>query len=212
MHVFHGNNELAGYCSVLHALTLIGSTGHYGRRLTAAVIGFGNTARGAITALHALGVHDVTALTMRDVTAVASPIPSVVLGQLDRPRTIPSRTIVLKRTGPVPTAEFLAEHDIVVNCVLQDTDRPLMFVSDTSSPLPPGQPARRRVLRRRHGLRVRAPHDVRGADVHGRRRRPLLRRRPQPVLSVGLRHLGHQRGAHPLPADGHVGSFGVARV
>jgi len=37
---------------------------------------------------------------------------------------------VLKSTGPAPTAEFLAEHDIVVNCVLQDTDRPLMFVTD----------------------------------------------------------------------------------
>ena len=27
-------------------------------------------------------------------------------------------------------AEFLAEHDIIVNCVLQDTDAPLMFVND----------------------------------------------------------------------------------
>ena len=31
----------------------------------------------------------------------------------------------------MPTAELLARHDIVVNCVLQDTDAPLMFVSDT---------------------------------------------------------------------------------
>jgi alanine dehydrogenase len=29
----------------------------------------------------------------------------------------------------VPMAAFLAEHDIVVNCVLQDTDAPLMFVT-----------------------------------------------------------------------------------
>ena len=32
LHVFHKNNELAGYCSVLHALGLIGTTGEYGRR------------------------------------------------------------------------------------------------------------------------------------------------------------------------------------
>ena len=32
LHVFHKNNELAGYCSVLHALELIGTTGDYGRR------------------------------------------------------------------------------------------------------------------------------------------------------------------------------------
>ncbi|HKN56554.1 MAG TPA: alanine dehydrogenase, partial [Amycolatopsis sp.] len=44
VHVFHKNNELAGYCSVLHALELIGSTGDFGRRLRAAVIGFGATA------------------------------------------------------------------------------------------------------------------------------------------------------------------------
>ncbi|HEX6919668.1 MAG TPA: N(5)-(carboxyethyl)ornithine synthase [Actinomycetes bacterium] len=130
VHVFHMNNELAGYCSVLHAMTLVGSTGHYGRHLTAVVIGFGNTARGAVTALHALGVHDVTVLTMRDVTAVASPIPSVVLGHMDRSEVDPGCTVVQTVTGPVPTAALLARHDIVVNCVLQDTDAPLMFVSN----------------------------------------------------------------------------------
>lgn len=130
VHVFHMNNELAGYCSVLHAMTLVGSTGHYGRHLTAVVIGFGNTARGAVTALHALGVHDVTVLTMRDVTAVASPIPSVVLDHMHRTEADPGRTVVQTVTGPVPTAALLARHDIVVNCVLQDTDAPLMFVSD----------------------------------------------------------------------------------
>jgi alanine dehydrogenase len=129
VHVFHLNNELAGYCSVLHAMTLTGSTGHYGRQLTAAVIGFGNTARGAITALQALGVHDITVLTMRDVTAVASPIPSVVLGHMDRSGTAPGRTVVRTGSGPEPAATLLARHDIVVNCVLQDTDSPLMFVT-----------------------------------------------------------------------------------
>ena len=130
VHVFHMNNELAGYCSVLHAMTLIGSTGHYGRHLTAVVMGFGNTARGAITALQALGVQDVSVLTLRDVTAVASPIPSVALEHLDRSKDDPSRTTVQSASGPVSAAEFLAGHDIVVNCVLQDTDAPLMFVSD----------------------------------------------------------------------------------
>ena len=130
VHVFHMNNELAGYSSVLHALTLVGATGHYGRPLSAVVIGFGNVARGAITALNSFGIHDVTVLTMRDVTAVASPVPSVLLDHLDRTEADPSRTTVQTATGQVPTAAFLARHDIVVNCVLQDTDAPLMFVSD----------------------------------------------------------------------------------
>jgi alanine dehydrogenase len=139
VHVFHMNNEMAGYCSVLHAMTLLGSTGHYGRHLTAVVIGFGNTARGAVTALNSLGVHDVTVLTMRDVTAVASPFPSVMLDHLDRTEADPSRTTVQTETGQVSTAKFLARHDIVVNCVLQDTDAPLMFVSDAElAELAPG--------------------------------------------------------------------------
>jgi alanine dehydrogenase len=59
LHVFHKNNELAGYCSVLHAMQLVGVTGDYGRRLKAVVIGFGATARGAVTALKAHGVGEV---------------------------------------------------------------------------------------------------------------------------------------------------------
>jgi hypothetical protein len=45
-HVFHKNNALAGYCSVLHAFSLLGISGDYGRPLSAAVISFGATARG----------------------------------------------------------------------------------------------------------------------------------------------------------------------
>ena len=71
VHVFHMNNELAGYCSVLHSLQLLGMTGAYGRRVRAAVISFGATARGAVTALTALGIFDVTVLTHRNVPAVA---------------------------------------------------------------------------------------------------------------------------------------------
>jgi len=67
---------------------------------------------------------------MRDVTAVASPIPSVVLDHLHRAEDDPSHTVVQTADGPVPTAELLARHDIVVNCVMQDTDAPLMFVTE----------------------------------------------------------------------------------
>lgn len=130
VHVFHLNNEMAGYCSVLHAMTLMGTTGSYGRHLSAVVIGFGNTARGAITALHAMGVLDVTVLTMRDVTAVASPIPSVVMDHMDRVPGDAGRTVVQTDEGAIPASRFLADRDIVVNCVLQDTDSPLMFVTE----------------------------------------------------------------------------------
>ncbi len=122
LHVFHKNNELAGYCSVLHALELIGSTGDYGRRLRAAVIGFGATGRGAVTALNAHGVHDVDVLTQRGVTAVASPIHSTRIVQFEPDPAHAGRSSVVVDGGPLPIAAFLADHDIVVNCMLQHTD------------------------------------------------------------------------------------------
>jgi alanine dehydrogenase len=128
LHVFHQNNELAGYCSVLHALALTGSTGDYGRRLTAVVIGFGATARGAVTALNAHGVHDVQVLTNRGVAAVGSPIHSVKIVQFEHDDAAPQRSHVITLRGRVPLAPFLAEADIVVNCTLQDTDAPLTYL------------------------------------------------------------------------------------
>jgi alanine dehydrogenase len=131
LHVFHKNNELAGYCSVLHALQLIGTTGDYGRRLRAAVIGFGATGRGAVTALNAHGVHDVHILTNRGVTAVASPIHSARIVHFEQDPGGPSPSCALRADARAPLAAFLAEHDIVVNCVLQKPDAPLTLLTDT---------------------------------------------------------------------------------
>ena len=130
LHVFHKNNELAGYCSVLHALEIIGSTGDYGRRLSAAVIGFGATGRGAVTALNAHGVHDVHILTHRGVSAVGSPIHSARMVHFDHDDANPHRSHVLSDGRRVPVAAFVAKHDIIVNCVLQDTAAPLIFLND----------------------------------------------------------------------------------
>ena len=128
LHVFHKNNELAGYCSVLHALSLTGSTGDYGRRLSAVVIGFGATARGAVTALNAHGVHDVQVLTNRGVAAVGSPIHSVRIAQFDHDSEAPFLSEVITERGRVPLAPFLAASDIVVNCTLQDPNAPLTYL------------------------------------------------------------------------------------
>ena len=134
IHVFHKNNELAGYCSVLHALALLGLTGDYGRRLRAAVISFGATARGAVTGLSALGISDVTVLTQRSVSAVTAPFASVRMQHFARDPANPSRTLALKAPEPGPLVEVLAEYDIVVNCMLQDPAEPLMFVMNEDLP------------------------------------------------------------------------------
>jgi alanine dehydrogenase len=129
LHVFHKNNELAGYCSVLHAMQLVGSTGEYGRPLRAGVIGFGAAGRGAVTALNAFGVNDVHVLTHRDVAAVASPIHSARMVRFERDADNPGRSHALGESGRVPLAAYLAGFDVVVNCVLQNTSAPLMFVT-----------------------------------------------------------------------------------
>lgn len=129
LHVFHENNELAGYSSVLHAMQLIGVTGEYGRPLRAAVISFGATGRGAVGALAALGVRDISVLTQREAASVAAPIHSVSLVTFARDPDHPGQTLELDSEHE-SVAEFLGEHDIVVNCTLQDTDRPLVFVSN----------------------------------------------------------------------------------
>ena len=128
LHVFHKNNELAGYCSVLQAMELAGITGDYGRRLSAVVIGFGATSRGEVTALNAHGVNDVTVLTTRGVTAVGSPIHSVKIRQFDHDPEQPGASQVITDRGRVPLAPYLAQSDIVVNCTLQDPAAPLTYL------------------------------------------------------------------------------------
>lgn len=138
LHVFHKNNELAGYCSVLHALQLTGVTGQYGRPMRACVVGFGATGRGAVTALTALGLHEVSVLTQRDVAAVASPIHSVRMITFEQDPDRPGDTLELDGRDE-SVEEFLAAHDVIVNCVFQDPDAPLTLVTNEELSLfPPG--------------------------------------------------------------------------
>ncbi|HEY8294321.1 MAG TPA: alanine dehydrogenase, partial [Micrococcaceae bacterium] len=99
-----------------------------GRKLSAVVIGFGATARGAVTALNAHGIHDVAVLTNRGVAAVGSPIHSVQIVQFDHDAAAPHLSHVITHRGRIPLAPYLAEADIVVNCTLQDPNAPLMYL------------------------------------------------------------------------------------
>jgi alanine dehydrogenase len=125
VHVFHKNNELAGYSSVLHSMQLLGVTGTYGPPRSAAVLSFGATARGAVTALTALGVHDVTVLTQRDPASVASPIHTVRMVNYEQ---LGTRAVTLRSPDPEEFVQNLGRFDIVVNCVFQDTEDPVVFV------------------------------------------------------------------------------------
>ena len=47
-HTFYKNNEMAGYCAVLHALQLKGIDGHYGNQRKAIICSLGAVSRGEI--------------------------------------------------------------------------------------------------------------------------------------------------------------------
>ncbi len=94
------------------------------------MIGFGATARGAVTALKAHGIHEVDVLTQRGVTAVSSPIHSARMVSFDNNNGDVRGSHVMLDNHSVPVPGFLAEHDIVVNCVLQNTDAPLTFLTE----------------------------------------------------------------------------------
>ncbi len=123
LHTFHKNNELAGYSSVLHALQLRGMTGHYGPPKKAAVISFGSVGRGAIHALKGLGFTDISLFTQRPIHKVAAPIPSIKHKQY-----VSSEGGDTAQVDGKDMAKELAQYDVIVNAVLQDTDAPLLFV------------------------------------------------------------------------------------
>jgi len=127
LHVFHKNNEIAGYAGVLQATQLCGTTGLYGRHKRAAVIHSGLTSRGALHALRGLGYDDLTCFT----TLQHHELPAQILGvryrRLAQANGGPE-TFVFDEAGErIPMAQDLANYDVIVNCIFQDTDRPMMF-------------------------------------------------------------------------------------
>ncbi|MCX5192550.1 alanine dehydrogenase [Streptomyces sp. NBC_00249] len=134
--VFHRVSEIAGYCSVQHALQCLGRTGAWGRPLEKAVVlGFGSTGQGAARALQAHGVRELSVVTQRPSSAVTPPDDSARMAQLHYDQADPAAsTVTVQGGGTAKLAEFLAEHDIVVNCVMQDIDAPQVYLTEDDLP------------------------------------------------------------------------------
>jgi N5-(carboxyethyl)ornithine synthase len=127
-HTFYKNNELAGYCGVLHALQLRGIDGHYGRQRKAIIISFGAVSRGAIYALKARGFRDITICIQRPDHEVREEVLDCHYLRLRRGT---DRLMAVEHDGSErPFIELLSEADIIINGIFQDPDRPLMFVTD----------------------------------------------------------------------------------
>ena len=131
-HVFQKNNEMAGYCSVQHALQLRGIDGNFGRERRAAVLSFGSVSRGAVYALQNHGFHDITVFTRRPVHLISDRLPGV------RYRRILCRPdggfTVEKPDGAALLADELSKSDIIVNGILQDIKNPAVFITDADIP------------------------------------------------------------------------------
>ena len=139
MHVFDRNNEMAGYCGVIHALGLTGKDGLYGAPAKASVISHGSVSRGAIHALSRRGFRDIGVYTQREPVAVHDKIPGCRYGRMVRDKTGERLDVVEENGSRAPLIDVLGTADVIVNGILQDTDRPLMFLGDgEESRLKPG--------------------------------------------------------------------------
>ena len=130
-HTFYKNNELAGYCGVLHALQLKGIDGHYGNQRKVVIISFGAVSRGAIYALKARGFRDITICIQRPDHEVREEILDCHYVRLRNGGQGEARLVVVEHDGTQrPFIELLAEAEIIVNGIFQDPNQPLTFVTD----------------------------------------------------------------------------------
>jgi alanine dehydrogenase len=130
-HTFYKNNELAGYCAVLHALQLKGIDGHYGNQRKAIIFSFGAVSRGAIYALKARGFRDITICIQRPDHEVREEVLDCQYLRIKRGEGDEARMLAVEHDGTQrPLTDLIGEADIIVNGTYQDTDSPLHFVTE----------------------------------------------------------------------------------
>lgn len=138
-HTFYKNNEMAGYCAVIHALQLKGIDGHYGNQRKTVIFGFGAVSRGAIYALKAHGFRDITICIQRPDHEVREEVLDCHYVRIQEGDVDEARMIVIEHDGSTrPLSELISQADIIVNGVFQDTGCPTNFVTkEESSSLKP---------------------------------------------------------------------------
>ena len=139
-HTFYKNNEIAGYCAVIHALQLKGIDGHYGNQRKVIIFSFGAVSRGAIYALKAHGFRDITICIQRPDHAVREEILNVDYVRIRKGEANEPRMVVVEHDrSERPLLDLISESDIIINGTFQDTDDPFDFViEEEKSRLKPG--------------------------------------------------------------------------
>ncbi|MBU2602552.1 MAG: N(5)-(carboxyethyl)ornithine synthase [Actinobacteria bacterium] len=130
-HTFYKNNEMAGYCGVLHALRLKGIDGHYGNQRKTIIFSFGAVSRGAIYALKARGFRDITICIQRPDHEVREEVLDCHYVRIREGMEGEARMVVVEHDGSErPLIDLIGESDIIVNGTLQEPDHPLTFVDE----------------------------------------------------------------------------------
>ena len=133
-HTFYKNNEMAGYCAVIHALQLKGIDGHYGNQRKIILFGFGAVSRGAIYALKAHGFRDITICIQRPDHEVREEVLDCNYVSIRAGNEGEARMVVAEHDGTVrPLNDLISEADIIVNGTFQDTENPTDFVTEAES-------------------------------------------------------------------------------
>jgi N5-(carboxyethyl)ornithine synthase len=134
MHTFYKNNEMAGYCAVIHALQLKGIDGHYGNQRKTIIFGFGAVSRGAIYALKAHGFTDITVCIQRPDFQVNEQMPGCQYAKICKGSEGEARMVLVEQDGTSrPLAELISEADIMVNGTFQETENPMDYVTEAES-------------------------------------------------------------------------------
>ncbi|MCV9387152.1 N(5)-(carboxyethyl)ornithine synthase [Reichenbachiella ulvae] len=129
-HTFYKNNEMAGYCAVIHALQLKGIDGHYGNQRKVIIFSFGAVSRGAIYALKAHGFRDITICIQRPDHEVREEILDVHYVRIRKGSASEARLIVVEHDGSErPLTDLISESEIIINGTYQDTNDPIDFVT-----------------------------------------------------------------------------------
>lgn len=128
-HTFYKNNEMAGYCAVIHALQLKGIDGHYGNQRKVIIFGFGAVSRGAIYALKAHGFRDITICIQRQNYEVREEVLDCHYVTLQEGINDETRMVIVEHDGSkIPLSELISKSDIIVNGIFQDTNNPTNFI------------------------------------------------------------------------------------
>lgn len=129
-HTFYKNNEMAGYCAVLHALQLKGIDGHYGNQRKVIIFAFGAVSRGAIYALKAHGFRDITICIQRPDHEVREEVLDCHYIRVGEGGEGKARMIVTEHDGSErPLNELISESDIIINGTFQNPNSPVNFVT-----------------------------------------------------------------------------------